>query len=141
MKRKLIFSILTVLTFSGKAQTATDTAQQLNKSEAADRIAISDLINNYGYFADRREAQKQAALYTENAIMEIYRGEPDTSKPVAVLKGRKELSNAFATLKQYDMTFHLNGQTTIKINGNMLPVQFIAWRITFLRKMEKECFW
>ncbi len=118
MKNKIILLILTLLVFSVKAQTIADSLKQLNTTEAASRIAIRELIDNYGYYADRREAQKQAALYTENAIMEIYRGEPDTSKPVAILKGRKELEEAFKGLKIYDMTFHLNGQNTIKFSGD-----------------------
>jgi hypothetical protein len=118
MKIKIISPVLLLIVFSTKAQTMTDSLKHLNTNEATDRIAIRELIDNYGYYADRREAQKQAALYTENGIMEIYRGEPDTSKPIAILKGRKELEEAFKGLKQYDMTFHLNGQNTIKFSGD-----------------------
>jgi SnoaL-like domain len=118
MKSKIILPILILIAFPAKAQTMTDSLKQLNTNEAAYRIAIRELIDNYGYYADRREAQKQAALYTENAIMEIYRGEPDTSKPVAILKGRKELEEAFSGLKSYNLTFHLNGQNTIKFFGD-----------------------
>jgi hypothetical protein len=118
MKNKIILPILILIVFSAKAQTRTDSLKQLNTNEAADRISIRELIDNYGYYADRREAQKQAALYTENAIMEVYRGEPDTSKPVAILKGRKELQEAFKGLEKYNMTFHLNGQNTIKFSGD-----------------------
>jgi len=118
MKNKIILAIIILIGFSVQAQNATDSLKKLNTNEAADRIAIRELIDNYGYYADRREAQKQAALYTENGLMEIYRGEPDTSKPVAILKGRKELEEAFKGLKQYNMTFHLNGQNTIKFAGD-----------------------
>jgi hypothetical protein len=34
------------------------------RGEAADRLAIKDLIDAYGHDADRREAEKQASLFT-----------------------------------------------------------------------------
>jgi len=44
----------------------TDSLKQLNTNEAAYRIVIRVLIDNYGCYADSREVRKQAALYTEN---------------------------------------------------------------------------
>jgi SnoaL-like protein len=92
----------------------------LNKrSEATDRIAIKELIDNYGYYADRREADKQAGLFSEKGLLENYVTEPsDTSKPVSFFRGRKALEDAFQTLKQFQQTFHFNGQATIKIYGD-----------------------
>lgn len=116
--KKMILPILLIIGFSVHAQTTIDSIKKINSNEAVDRIAIRELIDNYGYYADRRETQKQAGLYAENGTMEIYRGEPDTSKPVAILKGSKELEEAFKGLKQYSMTFHLNGQNTIKFAGD-----------------------
>ncbi len=81
-----------------------------------DRIEIQDLINTYAQCADNREAQKQAELFTENAVVKVFSGKE--SQPVQVLTGRKELAEAFQTLNQYDVTTHFNGQSIISINGD-----------------------
>ncbi len=83
--------------------------------ELTHRIAIGELINRYSRFADRREPQKQAELFTEDGTIEIYHGEPGNNKPDALLRGRKELAAAFEGLKQYDTTYHLNGQNTLQL--------------------------
>jgi len=81
-----------------------------------DRIVIRELIDSYAHYADRREAEKQAALFTEDAVIEVYQGEPDAHKPVQVLRGRSELADGFAGLKKYDVTTHLNAQSIITID-------------------------
>jgi hypothetical protein len=117
MSKRIILPILIFFASSANAQTTGGDSKRSN-TEAADRVAIRELIDNYGYYADRREAQKQAALYTANGFMEIYRGEPDTSKPVGILKGRAALEEAFKGLKAYAITFHMNGQNTIRFSGD-----------------------
>lgn len=84
----------------------------------ADRISIMELINLYAHYADRRQADKQSQLFTKNAIVNVYQGEPVTHKPIQVLLGRQELENAFGGLKDYDITTHINGQTSLTINGD-----------------------
>ena len=79
-----------------------------------DYIKISQLVNAYAHFADRREPQKQAELFTTDAIVEVYQGE----KLVQTLKGRNELKEAFSGLKQYEKTTHINGQSTFEINDS-----------------------
>ncbi len=89
------------------------------RNEITDRIAIRELIDHYGYFADRLEADKQAALFLEEGSIEVYRGEPSaTTEPVALLKGQKALADAFRTLKQYDLTFHFNGQNSLQLGSD-----------------------
>lgn len=69
------------------------------RSEIKDRIAIRELIDQYGWHADRGEADKQAALFLEEGSTEVYRGEPlETTEPVAMLQGRKALTDAFRML-------------------------------------------
>jgi len=115
MKGVFIFSILLFFTTFSNAQNINPS----KRSEATDRIDIRELIDNYGYQADRRNADKQAALFTVNGLLENYVTEPsDTVKPVSVFKGRKQLSDAFQTLKQFQQTFHFNGQATIKTYGD-----------------------
>lgn len=83
-----------------------------------DQISIIKIINLYAHYADRRKPDKQSQLFTKNAVVEVYQGEPDTHKPVQILKGREELEKAFGELKNYNLTTHLNGQTNLSINGN-----------------------
>jgi len=97
-------------------------AQNLQKSspmgEVADRIAIKDLIDAYAHYADRREAEKQSALFTVDGEIEVFQGEPGKNKSTAIIKGRKDLIAGFKTLKKYDVTMHFNGQSTIQLYGD-----------------------
>ena len=130
MKYVTITLLLITQTFSVKSQSALDSVRRQNSNEF--RIAIRELIDSFAYYADRTKAQRQAALFVENGIMEIYQSEPDTSKPIAVLKGRKELENAFKGLEKYNMTFHLNGQNSIKFGDDTTGiVQCLAHHIFF----------
>ncbi|MDR1317413.1 MAG: nuclear transport factor 2 family protein [Spirochaetales bacterium] len=88
--------------------------------EAADRLAIRKLIDAYAHDADRKLTAAQAALFTDDAVIEVYAGEPGKDdKPVQVLRGRKEIESGIGEgLKQYVMTMHFNGQSTVLINGD-----------------------
>jgi SnoaL-like domain len=86
--------------------------------EAADRLAIKDLIDAYGHDADRREAEKQASLFTPDAILENIHTEPGKEKETTMLRGHKELVAGFETLKKFEVTMHVNGQSTIEIHGD-----------------------
>jgi hypothetical protein len=88
------------------------------EDEIKDRIAIRELIDAYGHHADRREADKQSALFTPDGVIKIYPGEPAENNLQATLTGRRELAAAFGGLMQYDITTHLNGQNTVKLDGN-----------------------
>ena len=109
------FSITTI--HFGHAQGKKDSENRLTPKELVDRVEIIDLINNYSRYADRRDPQAQASLFTEDAVIEIYHREPDNNKPDTVLSGRKEFIHGFETLRNYDVTMHFNGQSTIHLNG------------------------
>jgi len=128
MKNITITLLFITLTFSVKSQSVPDSVRRLNSNES--RIAIRELVDSFAYYADRTKAQRQAALFVENGTLEIYRSEPDTSKPIVVLKGRKELEGAFKGLEKYNMTFHLNGQNSIKFGDDTTgTVQCLAHHI------------
>jgi len=132
MKYVTITLLFITQTFSVKAQSVLDSARQRNSNEFRNHIAIRELVDSFAYYADRTKAQRQAALFVENGTMEIYRSEPDTSKPIFVLKGRKELEKAFRGLEKYNMTFHLNGQNSIKFGDDTTGmVQCLAHHIFF----------
>ncbi|GAA4557114.1 nuclear transport factor 2 family protein [Planotetraspora kaengkrachanensis] len=84
----------------------------------ADRLAIRELVDAYAHLADRRDAQGQAALFTEDARVAVYDGEPDTTEPAQALNGRNELAAAFGSLRSYDKTTHFNGQSTVTVDGD-----------------------
>ena len=81
-----------------------------------DRIEVQDLINTYAHYADNREAQKQAELFTENAVVKVFNGKE--TQPVQVLTGRTELAEGFQGLTQYDVTTHFNGQSLLDVSDN-----------------------
>ena len=86
--------------------------------EAADRLAIRELIDSYARFADRRQPEDQAALYTDDGRTLVYTADPATSEPVQELTGHGEHIDGFAGLGQYRATTHFNGQSTITIEGD-----------------------
>jgi hypothetical protein len=84
----------------------------------ADRLAIRDLIDAYAHRADRRDPKGQADLFTEDARVAVYEGEPGTVEPVQTLTGRDQLAAAFDGLRNYDKTTHFNGQSTLTLEGD-----------------------
>jgi hypothetical protein len=128
MKNVIIILLFITQAFSVNSQSV----KKLNSNEFRDYMAIRQLVDSFAYYADRTNAQRQAALFVENGTMEIYRSDTDTSKAVFVLKGRKQLEQVFNALKQYDVTFHLNGQNSIKFGDDTTgTVQCLAHHIFF----------
>jgi hypothetical protein len=83
-----------------------------------DRISIIELVNLYARYADRREAEKQSQLFTKNAIINVYQGEPDKHQSIQTLQGHEELKKGFSGLNDYDTTTHFNGQTSLTIDND-----------------------
>ncbi|HWX44007.1 MAG TPA: nuclear transport factor 2 family protein, partial [Solirubrobacteraceae bacterium] len=84
----------------------------ITPQEAADRLAIRELIDAYAHCADRREAEGQKALFTEDTHFLVYMNGVGT-EPTEDLHGREQLIPVFAALKQYEVTMHFNGQSTV----------------------------
>ena len=91
--------------------------QTITPEEAADRLAIRDLIDAYAHCADRRDARGQMALFTEDTTFEVFM-DSRSSQPTYVLHGREALAPVFADLNQYQATTHFNGQSTIRLDGD-----------------------
>jgi hypothetical protein len=85
--------------------------------EAADRLAIRELIDAYAHCADRREAEGQKALFTEDTQFVVYMNGEGT-EPTDDLHGREQLTPVFSALNQYDVTMHFNGQSTVTLDGD-----------------------
>ena len=89
----------------------------ITPEEAADRLAIRELIDAYAHCADRRDARGQMALFTEDTALHVFM-DSRTPEPTYVLHGREALAPVFADLNQYQATTHFNGQSTIRLDGD-----------------------
>jgi ketosteroid isomerase-like protein len=85
--------------------------------EAADRLAIRELIDAYAYCADRRDAKGQMALFTEDTLFLVFM-DATAAEPTQELHGRESLALVFDDLNQYVATMHFNGQSTIVLDGD-----------------------
>ena len=84
----------------------------ISPSEAADRLAIRELVEAYAHCADRRDAKGQMALFTADTHFVVYMNAKDPN-PSQELHSREALAPVFADLNQYDATMHFVGQSTI----------------------------
>jgi hypothetical protein len=88
----------------------------LTREQVADRIEIRELVDAYARYADRREPEKQYALYAPLGRTLVYAEGPE-SEP-QVLKTAAEHLAGFAALARYAATTHFNGQCTIELDGD-----------------------
>ena len=84
----------------------------VSPTEAADRLAIRELIEAYAHCADRRDAKSQMSLFTTDTHFVVYMNAKDPS-PSQELHSRDALAAVFADLNKYDATTHFVGQSTI----------------------------
>jgi SnoaL-like domain len=84
----------------------------ISPSEAADRLAIRELVEAYAHCADRRDAKGQMSLFTADTHFAVYMNAKDP-KPSQELNSREELAPVFADLNKYAATMHFVGQSTI----------------------------
>jgi hypothetical protein len=84
----------------------------ISPEEAADRLAIRELVEAYAHCADRRDASGQMALFTSNTHFLVYMNAKDP-KPSQELNSREALAPVFADLNRYAATMHFVGQSTI----------------------------
>jgi hypothetical protein len=84
----------------------------ISPNEAADRLAIRELVEAYAHCADRRDAKGQMALFTADTHFGVHMNAKDP-QPSQELHSREALAPVFADLNQYAATMHFLGQTTI----------------------------
>jgi ketosteroid isomerase-like protein len=84
----------------------------ISPAEAADRLAIRELIEAYAHCADRRDAKGQMSLFTPDTHFVVFLNAKDP-KPSQELHSRGALAPVFAGLNKYDATTHFVGQSTI----------------------------
>jgi ketosteroid isomerase-like protein len=84
----------------------------ISPEEAADRLAIRELVESYAHCADRRDAQGQMALFTEDTHFVVYMDAKDPT-PSQEFHARESLAPVFDDLNKYAATMHFVGQSTI----------------------------
>ena len=84
----------------------------VSPEEAADRLAIRELVEAYAHCADRRDAKGQMALFTDDAHFVVYMDAKDP-QPSQELHSRAALAPVFDALNKYAATMHFVGQSTI----------------------------
>jgi hypothetical protein len=84
----------------------------ISPQEAADRLAIRELVEAYAHCADRRDAQGQMALFTVDTHFVVYMNAKDPV-PSQELHSCDELAPIFDDLNKYVATMHFVGQSTI----------------------------
>jgi hypothetical protein len=84
----------------------------ISPSEAADRLAIRELVEAYAHCADRRDAKGQMSLFTADTDFVVYMNSKNPT-PSQALHSREALAPVFAELNKYEATTHFVGQSTI----------------------------
>ena len=84
----------------------------ISPTQAADRLAIRELVEAYAHCADRRDAKGQMALFTEDTHFVVYMNARDPT-PSRELHSRAALAPVFDELNRYTTTQHFVGQSTI----------------------------
>lgn len=106
----------------------------ISTNEAADRLAIRELVEAYAHCADRRDAKGQMALFTTNTHFVVYMN-PKDPKPSQELSSREALAPVFADLNKYAATMHFVGQSTIlNLTADQGTGEATDWRITLPRR-------
>ena len=90
---------------------------EISPAEQADRLAIRELIDAYAHCADRRLAEQQKSLFTEDTHFVVYM-DGQGSEPTQVIDGPEGLTPVFEDPNRYAATQHFNGQSTIELDGD-----------------------
>lgn len=86
----------------------------ISGTEAADRLAIRQLIEAYAHCADRRDAKKQMPLFTPDTHFIVYM-DAKSSQPAMDFHRREDLAAVFADLNKYEATTHFGYFTKLKL--------------------------
>jgi len=89
----------------------------LSSEEAADRVALRELFDAYAHCADRRDAEGQKALFTDDTRFVVFM-DGEGTEATYVVEGREDLTPIFDDLNRYQVTTHFNGQSTVDIDND-----------------------
>ena len=89
----------------------------ISADEAADRLALRELVDAYAFCADTRDVEGQKALFTDDTHFVVYMA-GEGSDATDDLHGRESLTPVFDNLNTYEVTMHFNGQSTVALDGD-----------------------
>lgn len=114
MKKSIIFIALPFIYLMSCTQ-STDKGLKNKLEEMEDRIAIKNLVDTFSILSDVKDAEAQSLLFTEDAVVQTYRGDDLALE----LKGRKQIAEVFGNfLHSQEAMYHLNGQQTLTLHGD-----------------------
>jgi SnoaL-like domain len=87
----------------------------ISGTEAAERLAIRELIEAYAHCADRRDATGQMSLFSPDTHFIVHM-DAKSSQPAMEFHRREDLAPVFADLNKYEATTHFLGQSTIVLD-------------------------
>jgi hypothetical protein len=100
---------------------------RISPEEAADRLAIRELVEAYAHCADRRDAKGQMALFTVDTHFVVYMNAKD-QKPSMDLHAREALAPVFCRPEQIRChhalrrtEHHLHAHRRPGPGGSLLP--------------------
>lgn len=82
-----------------------------------DRLAINELVQAYAHFVDCRDFESLAQLFTDDAVLAGFDGDPIGKQPMYERRGRHEIITAMQGLLRYDATHHMLGQHMIAFDA------------------------
>jgi SnoaL-like domain len=100
-----------------RAKFARTTHESISSSEAADRLAIRELLDAYAHCADRRDAKGQMSLFTPGTHFVVFM-DANSENPSMEIHRREDLAPVFDDLNKYEATTHFMGQSTVALSGD-----------------------
>ena len=85
---------------------------RISPEEAADRLAIRELVEAYAHCADRRDVKGQMSLFTADTHFVVHMN-AQAQTPSQELRSREDLAPVFGELNKYDTTTHFVGQSAV----------------------------
>ena len=102
----------------------------VSSTEAADRLAIRELVEAYARCADRRDAKGQMALFTRDTHFVVYMSAKDPT-PSMELNSRDALAPVFADLRvPTPLRTSLARAPSSHCRTTEPPARRTVWRIT-----------
>ncbi len=87
----------------------------MDLQEISDRLELKEIVDKFSDYADTKENDKQVALFSEDAVIEIEMG----GKIVMTLNGRDQIAKTFSnSMEDNKVVFHMNGHQSVDIDGD-----------------------
>jgi ketosteroid isomerase-like protein len=115
MKPTILTSLFFTMMLTGTHAIAQETTLESRIQHIEDRLALKALIDEFSNLADVKDVDAQVLLFTEDAVVESYRGAERSS----LLEGREQIGEVFGGfLANFETVYHTNGQQTVEIDGD-----------------------